>query len=65
MRKTKYMYLTLLQADYGQGWEDLGEAKTSDQKEIKELKRFFNETRLADRNHNVRYRFIERRVIND
>ena len=62
---SKFIYLTIFQADYGQGWEDMGEAQTKDKLQMKELYNLYHETKLADRNHSVRYRFIERRTTND
>jgi hypothetical protein len=64
MRKTKYTYLTILQGDYGQGWEDLGEANTKSKKEMVELKKFEWETRNASRGMNAKFRYVERRVLN-
>lgn len=61
---SKYEYLTILQGNYGSfGWEDLGEAVTKDKNQMIELKKLEWETRNASRGMDVRFRYIERRIL--
>lgn len=65
MNKNKYKYLTIFQGNYnGFGWEDLAEATTLDKKDMKDLYDFSVETKMHSKNMNAKFRYIERRVLN-
>ena len=59
-RKNKYLYLWVIQGDYGYGWDDLSQY---DFKNGKEMLYDFTAYRQNEPEYN--HRFIQRRELND
>ena len=61
-KRNKYIYMAVLQGNYGQGWEDLVEADVNNKEELKELR-----ADVAEYAENEPYphRIIRRRVLNE
>lgn len=58
MKQNKYIYLTILQGNYGYGWDDLTESESA-----AEVRRDLRDYREND--PSGRYRVIRRRVIRE
>jgi len=59
MKKNKYLYIFVIQGNYGQGWEDLCEYE-----KIKNAWADIKEYRFAESSY-ANHRIINRRVLND
>lgn len=61
---TKYIYLSVLQGNYGyHGWEDLDSCETKNISARQELKKQLKEYRLNDSGWQSSHRIIKRRVL--
>lgn len=58
----KYIYTTVLQGNYGYGWDDICECDSNDAKEVKALRVNLREYRENEPNYP--HRIIKRRTLN-
>lgn len=61
-KRNKYVYMTVLQGNYGHGWEDLVEADVNNKEELKE---FRADVAAYTENESYPHRVIRRRVLNE
>ena len=61
-KTTKYIYLKVLQGNYGYGWADLESAEINKPDQVKELRRDLQAYR---ENQPAAYRIIRRRELNN
>ena len=60
-KRTKYIYLKVLQGNYGYGWNDLESAEIDKPDQVKELRR---DLKAYRENQPAAYRIIRRRELN-